>query len=160
MHISHFLYCTLFSSLKETGTNITFIKKKEITNNVSLFSHQIYSSVVFSQKLTKEVQTTLAEANKVAEETISSMRTVRSFANEHGESDSYYAKMMLMFQLNKKQALAYACYMWCSSVSVGGSRGVAYGHLNMSANRVCLCLAGRGAQFRGGYPLLWRPPRH
>lgn len=113
----------------ETGTNITFRKiEKEKPNNVSLFSHQIYFSVVFSQKLTKEVQTTLAEANKVAEETISSMRTVRSFANERGESDSYYAKMMLMFQLNKKQALAYACYIWCSSVSVGGSRGVTYGH--------------------------------
>lgn len=68
------------------------------------------------QKLTKEVQTVLAEANKVAEETISAMRTVRSFANESGEADSYYAKLLVMFQLNKKQALAYACYMWSSSV--------------------------------------------
>lgn len=73
---------------------------------------------ILLQKLTKEVQTTLAEANKVAEESISSMRTVRSFANECGEADSYYAKLLLMFQLNKKQALAYACYMWSSSVSL------------------------------------------
>lgn len=29
MHISHFLYCTLFSSLMETGTNITFRKKEK-----------------------------------------------------------------------------------------------------------------------------------
>uniref|UniRef100_A0A3B3U4H1 ATP-binding cassette, sub-family B (MDR/TAP), member 9 n=1 Tax=Poecilia latipinna TaxID=48699 RepID=A0A3B3U4H1_9TELE len=64
------------------------------------------------QKLTKEVQTVLAEANKVAEETISGMRTVRSFANESREANSYYAKLLVMFQLNKKQALAYACYMW------------------------------------------------
>uniref|UniRef100_A0A8C6NX79 ATP-binding cassette, sub-family B (MDR/TAP), member 9 n=3 Tax=Nothobranchius TaxID=28779 RepID=A0A8C6NX79_NOTFU len=70
----------------------------------------------YYKKLTKEVQTTLAEANKVAEETISAMRTVRSFANEGGEADSYYAKLFVMFQLNKKQALAYACYMWSSSV--------------------------------------------
>ncbi|XP_040010856.1 ATP-binding cassette sub-family B member 9 isoform X2 [Xiphias gladius] len=71
----------------------------------------------YYKKLTKEVQTTLAEANKVAEETISAMRTVRSFANECGEADSYYAKLLVMFQLNKKQAVAYACYMWSSCIS-------------------------------------------
>ncbi|XP_041642402.1 ATP-binding cassette sub-family B member 9 [Cheilinus undulatus] len=71
----------------------------------------------YYKKLTKEVQTTLAEANKVAEETISAMRTVRSFANECGEADNYYAKLLVMFQLNKKQALAYACYMWSSCIS-------------------------------------------
>lgn len=62
------------------------------------------------------MQTTLAEANKVAEETISSMRTVRSFANESGEAECYHSKLLLMFQLNKKQALAYACYLWSSYV--------------------------------------------
>lgn len=46
------------------------------------------------------------------------MRTVRSFANEGGEADSYYAKLLVMYQLNKKQALAYACYMWSSCVSL------------------------------------------
>ncbi|XP_028269051.1 ATP-binding cassette sub-family B member 9-like [Parambassis ranga] len=71
----------------------------------------------YYKKLTKEVQTTLAEANKVAEETISAMRTVRSFANESGEAESYYTKLLAMFQLNKKQALAYACYMWSSCIS-------------------------------------------
>ncbi|XP_070821297.1 ABC-type oligopeptide transporter ABCB9 [Chaetodon trifascialis] len=71
----------------------------------------------YYKRLTKDVQTTLAEANKVAEETISAMRTVRSFANECGEADSYYAKLLVMLQLNKKQALAYACYMWSSCIS-------------------------------------------
>ncbi|KAL7392128.1 hypothetical protein ABVT39_019762 [Epinephelus coioides] len=71
----------------------------------------------YYKKLTKEVQTTLAEANKVAEETISAMRTVRSFANECGEADTYCSKLLIMFQLNKKQALAYACYMWSSCIS-------------------------------------------
>lgn len=64
------------------------------------------------------MQTNIAEANKVAEETISAMRTVRSFANENVEADSFYAKLLVMLQLNKKQALAYACYMWSSCVSV------------------------------------------
>lgn len=71
----------------------------------------------YYKKLTKEVQTSLAQANKVAEETISAMRTVRSFANEDREADSYYSKLLDMFQLNKKQALAYSCYMWSSCIS-------------------------------------------
>ncbi|KAM4577490.1 ABC-type oligopeptide transporter ABCB9 [Odontesthes bonariensis] len=71
----------------------------------------------YYKKLAKEVQTTLAEANKVAEETISAMRTVRSFANENREADSYCTRLLVMFKLNKKQALAYACYMWSSSIS-------------------------------------------
>uniref|UniRef100_A0A667Z3U6 ABC-type oligopeptide transporter ABCB9 n=2 Tax=Myripristis murdjan TaxID=586833 RepID=A0A667Z3U6_9TELE len=71
----------------------------------------------YYKKLTKEVQTGLANANKVAEETISAMRTVRSFANEEREADSYYARLIVIFQLNKKQALAYACYMWSSCIS-------------------------------------------
>ncbi|XP_053276299.1 ATP-binding cassette sub-family B member 9 [Pleuronectes platessa] len=89
----------------------------------------------YYKKLTKEVQTTLAEANRVAEETISSMRTVRSFANECGEADSYDAKLLAMFQLNKKQALAYACYIWSSSISEFGLEvAVLYygGHLVIS----------------------------
>ncbi|XP_037113963.1 ATP-binding cassette sub-family B member 9 isoform X1 [Syngnathus acus] len=71
----------------------------------------------YYKSLTKEVQTTLAKANKVAEETISAMKTVRSFANEHREADSYYSKLVVMYHLNKKQALAYACYMWSSCIS-------------------------------------------
>lgn len=63
------------------------------------------------------MQTSLAQANKVAEETISAMRTVRSFANEEQEADSYYSKLLDMFQLNKKQALAYAYFIWSSFVS-------------------------------------------
>ncbi|XP_028851395.1 ABC-type oligopeptide transporter ABCB9 [Denticeps clupeoides] len=71
----------------------------------------------YYKKLTKEVQTSLAQANKVAEETISAMRTVRSFANEEREADSYYSRLQDVFKLNKKQALAYACYMWSSCIS-------------------------------------------
>ncbi|XP_015221600.2 ABC-type oligopeptide transporter ABCB9 isoform X1 [Lepisosteus oculatus] len=71
----------------------------------------------YYKKLAKEVQNSLAQANKVAEETISSMKTVRSFANEDAEADNYFAKLQEMFQLNKRQAVAYACYMWCSCIS-------------------------------------------
>ncbi|KAM6965345.1 ABC-type oligopeptide transporter ABCB9 [Aplochiton taeniatus] len=71
----------------------------------------------YYKRLTKDVQTALAEANKVAEETISAMKTVRSFASEEQEAESYYARLMVMFQLNKKQAIAFACYIWSSYIS-------------------------------------------
>ncbi|CAL8248329.1 unnamed protein product [Merluccius merluccius] len=71
----------------------------------------------YYKRLSKEVQTALAEANMVAEEVISSMRTVRSFACEEREADSYYSRLLVMFQLNRKQALAFACYMWSSCFS-------------------------------------------
>ncbi|KAG9261464.1 ATP-binding cassette sub-family B member 9 [Astyanax mexicanus] len=71
----------------------------------------------YYKKLTKEVQTSLAHANKLAEETISAMRTVRSFANEEQEAESYYDRLLEVFKLNKKQALAYACFMWSSCIS-------------------------------------------
>lgn len=87
------------------------------TNGTCVFFF-LFVCFFFGQKLSKEVQTSLADANKVAEETISAMRTVRSFANECGEADSYHAKLLVMFQLNKKQALAYACYMWSSCVGI------------------------------------------
>ncbi|XP_036382601.1 ATP-binding cassette sub-family B member 9 [Megalops cyprinoides] len=71
----------------------------------------------YYKKLTKAVQSSLAEANKLAEETISAMKTVRSFATEEQEAEAYYETLQDMFKLNKKQALAYACYMWSSCIS-------------------------------------------
>ncbi|GAA6109889.1 ATP-binding cassette sub-family B member 9 isoform X1 [Tachysurus ichikawai] len=71
----------------------------------------------YYKNLTKEVQTSLAQANKVAEETISAMRTVRSFAGEDQEAKSYYAKLLEVLALNKKQAVAYASFMWSSCIS-------------------------------------------
>lgn len=58
----------------------------------------------------------MAQANKVSEETISAMKTVRSFATEELEADTYYQKLQEMFVLNKKQAFAYSCFMWSSCV--------------------------------------------
>ncbi|CAL8262477.1 unnamed protein product [Boreogadus saida] len=71
----------------------------------------------YYKRLTKEVQTSLAAANKVAEEVISSMRTVRSFACEEREADSYYSRLLVMYRLNRQQALAFACFMWSSCFS-------------------------------------------
>ena len=73
----------------------------------------------------------MAAANKMAEEVISSMRTVRSFASEQREADSYYDRLLVMYELNSRQALAYACFMWSSSV--GHTRAHARSHTRTHA---------------------------
>ncbi|XP_067865021.1 ABC-type oligopeptide transporter ABCB9 [Heterodontus francisci] len=71
----------------------------------------------YYQKLSVEVQESLAKANDVAVETFSSMKTVRSFANEDGESRRYGERLEDTFRLNKKEAAAYAGFMWTNSLS-------------------------------------------
>ncbi|KAM3937057.1 ABC-type oligopeptide transporter ABCB9 isoform 2-T2 [Leptodactylus fuscus] len=63
-------------------------------------------------KLAKEVQTALAKANSTAEETISAMKTVRSFANEETEANVYSEELQQVYSLYKKEAIAYTYYVW------------------------------------------------
>lgn len=67
---------------------------------------------ILLQKLAKETQTCVAKSNEVAEEVLSSMKTVRSFANEDGEADRYKSKLDLALAVNRKQAIVYAGYIW------------------------------------------------
>ena len=46
----------------------------------------------------------MADANHVAEESLSTIRTVRSFANEDGEMQSYSNKLRDMLKFKIKQA--------------------------------------------------------
>ncbi|XP_063820625.1 ABC-type oligopeptide transporter ABCB9 [Pseudophryne corroboree] len=66
----------------------------------------------YYKKLAKDVQTALAKANSTAEETISAMKTVRSFANEETEASVYRDKLQQVYSLYKKEAVAYTCYVW------------------------------------------------
>ena len=59
----------------------------------------------------------MAKANEVAEEVVSSMRTVRSFANESDEVQRYDLKLMVTKKLKMKEAVAYAGYIWSNEVS-------------------------------------------
>ncbi|XP_074916205.1 ABC-type oligopeptide transporter ABCB9 isoform X4 [Chelonoidis abingdonii] len=68
----------------------------------------------YYKKLSKEVQNALAKANNTAEETISAMKTVRSFASEDMEANVYWEKLQQVYKLNKKEALAYTYYVWSS----------------------------------------------
>lgn len=71
----------------------------------------------FYQKLSAQVQDSLAKANEVATETFSSMKTVRSFANEDGETERYRKCLEDTFALNKVEAAAYAVSTWTNSMS-------------------------------------------
>lgn len=79
------------------------------------------------QSIAAKVQESLAKANQVATETFSCMKTVRSFANEDGETEKYRRRLEDTYALNKKEAVAYAASTWASSVSLirAASRNVA-----------------------------------
>ncbi|XP_006264262.2 ABC-type oligopeptide transporter ABCB9 [Alligator mississippiensis] len=72
----------------------------------------------YYKKLSKEVQSALAKANNTAEETISAMKTVRSFANEEVEAHVYWEKLQQVYKLNKKEAMAYTYYVWSSGLTL------------------------------------------
>ncbi|MGH0172215.1 UNVERIFIED_CONTAM: hypothetical protein FKN15_014158 [Acipenser sinensis] len=87
----------------------------------------------FYQKLSVKVQESLAKANAVAMETFSSMKTVRSFANEEGEAQRYRDKLEETYRLNKIEAAAYAASSWTNSVS--DRESVNKNTVNLSATR-------------------------
>uniref|UniRef100_A0A8C6F989 ABC-type oligopeptide transporter ABCB9 n=1 Tax=Monodon monoceros TaxID=40151 RepID=A0A8C6F989_MONMO len=72
----------------------------------------------YYKRLSKEVQNALARASSTAEEIISAMKTVRSFANEEEEAEVYSRKLQQVYKLNRKEAAAYTYYVWGSG-SVG-----------------------------------------
>ncbi|KIH47952.1 hypothetical protein ANCDUO_21983, partial [Ancylostoma duodenale] len=63
-------------------------------------------------KLSEKTQTTIADANQIAEEVLSTMRTVRSFACERRESDRFEGKLNETLKMNRKKAIAYMGYTW------------------------------------------------
>ncbi|XP_030075698.1 ABC-type oligopeptide transporter ABCB9 [Microcaecilia unicolor] len=79
---------------------------------IILLISQVYGK--YYKKLAKEVQNALAKANSTAEETLSAMKTVRSFANEETEASIYREKLQQVYILYKKEALAYTYYMWAT----------------------------------------------
>lgn len=72
----------------------------------------------YYKRLSKEVQNALARASNTAEETISAMKTVRSFANEEQEAEVYSQKLQQVYKLNRKEAAAYMYYVWGSGLTL------------------------------------------
>mmetsp|Transcript_169196 Transcript_169196/g.543925 ORF Transcript_169196/g.543925 Transcript_169196/m.543925 type:complete len:898 (-) Transcript_169196:84-2777(-) len=63
------------------------------------------------QKLSENIQQTLADANAVAEEGLGTMSTVRSFAAEGLESERFGEKLEVFGRLVRRQARFYVAYL-------------------------------------------------
>ena len=68
--------------------------------------------------MSSQVQKHMADANHVAEESLSTIRTVRSFANEAGEMYSYSKDLKKMLRVKIKQAGVYTTYDWAVKVTI------------------------------------------
>lgn len=72
-----------------------------------------------TQVISKEIQDSFAKANTVAEECLSSMRTVRSFANEEAEFQNFRKKLKCTLKIYTKKSVVYGSWMLSNSVSYG-----------------------------------------
>nr|XP_039268092.1 ATP-binding cassette sub-family B member 9-like isoform X1 [Styela clava] len=133
--------CVFMFSLSWRLTVVTFMGLPLVLGVSKLYGN-------YYKKLQTQVQDAYASANEVAEEVVSSMRTVRSFANESGENSRYEEKMLSVYKVQKKQAIAYAGFMWSTEIEVlalvtltlwyGGH--LVLGHLMKSENLISFIL--------------------
>ena len=68
-------------------------------------------------KVSEQVQNALAKANSSAEEVISSMRTVRSFAAEKSEAGRYWEKLQNTLDCIKKETVIACGYRWSTEMT-------------------------------------------
>lgn len=120
--ISQNLNGFLWNLFKTIGTLI-FILKLSWQLSLTCF---IGAPIVFAvgklygnyyKKLSNRVQKCMADANHVAEESLSTVRTVRSFANEDGESFTYGSRLKQMLKLKIRQALVNTSYDWAVKIA-------------------------------------------
>ena len=71
----------------------------------------------YVKTLSRKTQTALGEITKVAEERLSNIRTVQAFAKEDIEEKRYALKVMDMFQLAKKEAIASGAFFGGAGLS-------------------------------------------
>uniref|UniRef100_A0A3P8W604 Transporter 1, ATP-binding cassette, sub-family B (MDR/TAP) n=2 Tax=Cynoglossus semilaevis TaxID=244447 RepID=A0A3P8W604_CYNSE len=71
----------------------------------------------FQQAIAVKVQESLAKANQVATETFSCMKTVKSFANEDGETEKYRQRLEDTYNIKIKESVAYAAFSWANSIN-------------------------------------------
>lgn len=85
----------------------------------------------YVKKLSKQTQVAISEITKVAEERLSSVRTVQAFAKEESEQKRYALRVHEVFALAKKEAFA---------------SGAFFGGAGLSGNLAVLAVLGYGGQ--------------
>src|SRR5260370_32749845 len=78
------------------------------------------------RKLSRDVQDAIAAAGEVAEEAISGIRTVRSFAAEKAEGARYAGKVAHAYTLAKKRVYAGASFIAAGSFSAYAAAALAF----------------------------------
>ncbi len=120
--ISQNLNGFLWNFVKTLGTLVFIMKLSWQLSLTCLIGAPIIFSVGklfgnYYRKLSTKVQKAMAEANHVAEEALSTIRTVRSFANEDGEINSYLFKLKEMLKHKIRQAFVFTTYDWSVKIS-------------------------------------------
>lgn len=71
----------------------------------------------YTRRLSKETRAAIAESTSVAEETLSALRTVRSFANEVLRQRLFDARIDHSYNLGLRSAMASALFSGCTTIS-------------------------------------------
>lgn len=111
----------LRNCVQSTGTCVFMFKLSWKLSIVTLIGLPLvaFISEVFGnyfKKLSTQVQEATAKANEIAAEVVSSMKTVRSFANEDGEYKRYENKQEAIYRLKVKESVLYGGYRWCTEI--------------------------------------------
>jgi len=101
------------------GFMITISWRLSIVSLVSVPVIAILSEAFGEQyrRLSEQIQNSLAVANESAEEAISCIRTVRSFAAENEESERYANRLNKTYKLRKKDAVLACFYRWSTEAT-------------------------------------------
>uniref|UniRef100_A0A915MQ55 Uncharacterized protein n=1 Tax=Meloidogyne javanica TaxID=6303 RepID=A0A915MQ55_MELJA len=87
---------------------------------------------VYYDFLSERAQEAIAHSNDVAEEVISTMRTVRSFACEDYEAGRFYDKLTNTLGVTKRKSFAYVIFLWLFQTIINVSVLWYGGHLVLS----------------------------
>jgi len=94
------------------------------------------------RKLSKDAQDALAKSNEVAEETISSIRTVRSFVGEKAEGARYNTAVQSAYELAVKRAKAGGVFFGVASFASFGSAALVFWYGSHLVTRHLLTVGG------------------
>ncbi|RCN46806.1 ABC transporter, ATP-binding protein, partial [Ancylostoma caninum] len=76
-----------------------------------------FTALVTFQKLSESTQSTMAKANQIAAEVLSTMRTVRSFACEKREIARFSRMLNSVLKYDRKRSLAASGYIWSCDIA-------------------------------------------
>ncbi|XP_041470801.1 ATP-binding cassette sub-family B member 9-like [Lytechinus variegatus] len=95
-----------FQIVSNTVAMVILSWRLSVITVITLILLLVISDIVgrYYERLARKVQSTLANANIVAEETVSNIKTVRSFAIEKGEKNTYRDRLDAVYHLRKREA--------------------------------------------------------